>query len=216
MIISSLTKIVDQRFYLFAMFIVDDVLISTEVLAKKFVCDLDRCKGACCWEGDYGAPVDDQEIATIKDIYDIIAPMLTEEARHIISNEGFGPFNPIYKGAVTPLMPNGSCVYLATDDSGIARCSFEMAHEQGLTEWRKPSSCHLYPIRVSKNKKTGWEALNYDEWDICSAACANGEKLQIPLFRFAKDAIVTKYGQDFYDQLEVLYRDFINKDEDNK
>ena len=196
------------------MFRIDDILISSEVLSQKFVCDLERCKGACCWEGDYGAPVDDQEIKTIKAIFDKISPMLSEEAVHIINNEGVAPYNPTYKGTVTPLMPDGSCVYLAQDDHGIARCSFEIAQEKGFTTWRKPSSCHLYPIRVSKNKKTGWQALNYDEWDICSAACANGQKLEVPLFRFAKDAIVTKYGQDFYNQLEVLYKDFIETPKD--
>ena len=191
------------------MFIIDDVLISAEVLAKKFVCDLTKCKGACCWEGDYGAPVDKEEMVTIEAIFEQIKPLLSEAALHVISNEGLTPYNNSYKGDMTPLLPNGACVYLTSEQDGIARCAFEVAEEKGLTEWRKPNSCHLYPIRVSKNESTGWEALNYDEWDICSAACDQGEKLQTPLFRFAKDALIRKYGEDFYEQIEVLYKDFI-------
>lgn len=197
------------------MFLVDEILVSTEVLTQKFVCDLESCKGACCWEGDFGAPLQRDEVDIVSSIMDHILPMLSEEAKDILFQQGIAVDSAILKGKVTPLQKNGACVYLANDENGIARCAFEIAYERGLTDWRKPISCHLYPIRVHQNQETGWEALNYDVWDICSAACTKGKKLRVPLFRFAKEAIIRKYGSEFYDQLEGLYEEFISHQEEN-
>ncbi|MEL6388908.1 MAG: DUF3109 family protein [Bacteroidota bacterium] len=193
------------------MYIVDGILVSQEVLDTYFACDLSQCKGACCWEGDYGAPLEVGELDRITEALPTIMPMLSQESQDIIGQEGVGPYHPVYGSHVTPLRGDGGCVYLTTDESGVARCSFEVAFEKGDSSWPKPMSCHLYPIRVHKNDESEWEALNYDVWSICSAACPNGQKLEMPLFRFAKQALIRKYGDEFYHQLEALYEEYGKK-----
>ena len=187
------------------MFIIEDKIISTELFSQKFVCNLSKCKGACCWEGDFGAPVTDDEENSIDAINDKVLPLLSNASKSIINEKGVAPYDAILKRKVTPLHADGACVYLTKDSSGVARCVFEKLWEEGKTDFQKPISCHLYPIRISENKDTGFEALNYDEWEICKPACSLGEEMKMPVFRFLEAAIVRQYGQGFYDQLEDMY-----------
>ena len=103
----------------------------------------------------------------------------------------------------TTLLANGACAYMIRDEIGIAKCGIEQAHKEGLTDFIKPISCHLYPIRVISEEDQLFEALNYDEWEICSAACDLGKKEQLPIYKFVKNALIRRYGQDFYDQLDA-------------
>lgn len=192
------------------MYVVDGKIVSSKLFSTQFMCNLDKCKGACCWEGDFGAPVTDEEVEIMKEISDIILPRLTAASREIIAQQGSSAYDAYCKSQVTPLHEDGSCVYLAKDDQGVARCVFEQAWEEGLTSWKKPISCHLYPVRVTENAKTRFEALNYDEWDICKAACNLGEEMKMPVFRFAKDALIRKYGEEFYEQLEGIYEAYFD------
>jgi len=105
----------------------------------------------------------------------------------------------------TTLLPNGSCVFM-TYENGSAKCGIEAAHKAGITHFRKPISCHLYPIRVTANEANGFEALNYDKWEICNAACKLGEKEQLPLYQFLKEALTRKYGEEFYQEMEGVGR----------
>ena len=187
------------------MIVIQEILISEELFSNKFTCHLDRCKGACCWEGDFGAPVLDGEIDQIAQSLDIIKKQLTEESIDCIEKLGIAPYDKNYNGRVTPLLRDGTCAYL-NKSSGIGVCSFEKAFHDREIDFIKPLSCHLYPVRVISNERTGFEALNYDEWDICSAACSLGEELNMPVFRFVKDAIIRKYGHDFYDEMESYYK----------
>lgn len=183
------------------MIVVQDVLISDEIIEKKFVCNLSACKGACCWEGDFGAPTSEQELNQIKPYNEVIASLLpTENQKALAASGGFTYYDEVETYG-TALLTDGSCVYLAKDELGIATCSIEKAHKQGLIPVNKPMSCHLYPIRVEKNQYTNFEAWNYDEWDICSAACSLGEALQVPVYQFLKEAIIRSKGEDFYDEL---------------
>lgn len=193
------------------MFIVEGKIVSTELFSTQFMCNLSKCKGACCWEGDFGAPVTKEEKECIEKIQDIILPRLSEASRNIIAEQGKTTYSGYCKSDVTPLHEDGACVYLAKDKAGIARCVFEQAYEEGLTDFKKPISCHLYPVRIVENKDTDFEALNYDEWDICKAACALGKEKEMPVFRFAKDAITRHYGEEFYEQLEGIYSDYFLK-----
>ncbi len=187
------------------MLLIDDVLISDDVLEEYFFCKLDACKGACCYEGDYGAPLEDAEIDEIKTLLDKVWEYLPESSKLKVKDKGvydvFGKEQ--FKG--TPLHEDGSCVFLFRDDLGIAKCAFEHAYYKGEITFKKPVSCHLYPVRISKNEKTGFEAINYNRWDICNAACQNGEKKQVPLFRFLKEALIRKYGEAFYNEMDAAY-----------
>lgn len=193
------------------MYLIQEILVSAEVFNRKFICNLDKCKGACCWEGDFGAPVEDQEKAKIDQSLEAVLPYLSLESQQRISEQGPYQYNKEFDGVVTSLMDDGACAFLFKDDNGIAVCGFERAHHDSKTDFYKPVSCHLYPIRVKSNKKSGFEALNYDEWDICSPACDLGEEMSMPVFRFVKHALIRKYGQEFYDELEGVYEQLVIK-----
>lgn len=184
------------------MYLIQEILVSDEVFTKKFVCHIDKCKGACCWEGDYGAPVADSEIEQIQEAYPFVKPYLSQNSIDRIEQTGNTIYDKGYGGVVTPLMDDGSCAYLFKNEKGEATCSFQQAKHDDKIDFVKPISCQLYPLRVKSNEESGFEAINYDEWDICSPACDLGEELSMPVFRFVKDALIRKYGQEFYDEME--------------
>ena len=184
------------------MIAIDDVLISDDVVKAKFVCDLDACHGACCWEGDWGAPLLESEPAIIESVWDKVSPLLSEESRKVVAKKGFGTRDEDeHQILATPLVKNGACAYLIWDGKGIGKCAFELAYAEGKIDWPKPISCHLYPIRVTY-LKNGTEAWNYNRWKICAPACKNGKKLSVPLYKFLKTAIVRAKGEAFYEMLE--------------
>lgn len=183
------------------MLLIQDILISDEVVKSHFVCRLDACKGACCWEGDYGAPLEVDELPILERIFSQVRPFLTPEGIAVIEKEGTAVYNENHETYATPLVNNGPCAYMTRDENGIAHCGIEQACKAGAVDFQKPISCHLYPIRVSVSDIPGFEALNYDRWDICDAACSYGAQLQVPIYQFVKDALVRKYGQAFYDEL---------------
>ena len=190
------------------MFLIQEILVSDQLFSEKFMCNLNACKGACCWEGDMGAPLNREELTILEDSYPALKPYLPPASIARIEAEGLYTYYPDMEATGTPLHPDGACVYLTYEPSGIAVCGIEKAHTDGKVDWKKPISCHLYPIRVAKNETTGFEALNYDEWDICAPACTAGRAMNLPVFRFAEGALVRAYGQDFYDELEAAYTAF--------
>jgi Fe-S-cluster containining protein len=188
------------------MIIIDEILISTDIVEEQFMCNLEACKGACCWEGDWGAPLEPEEMKILDTQLETIKTFLSPASIELLERQGPYAYVPEIQKYGTSLHENGACVFLNFGKDGIARCGIEQAHLSGALEWLKPISCHLYPIRVSKNDETGFEALNYDRWDICSAACTKGRKEKMPVYKFAKTAIVRAYGQEFYDELEAAAR----------
>jgi hypothetical protein len=176
-------------------------LISNDILQKRFVCDLAACKGACCVEGDSGAPLEEHELDELKVIVPDVLPYLTEEGRQAISQQG--PWVRDVDGEmVTPLIGDrGACAYTIYNKEGIAQCGIERAWQDGQVAFRKPVSCHLYPIRV-RTLRDGSMALNYDIWKICDAARTCGVQLDVKVYRFLKDAIIRKFGEEFYRNLE--------------
>lgn len=183
------------------MLIVQGIIISEEILKEAFVCDLSQCKGACCWEGDFGAPLERNEIQTIEEIFDKVKQYLPKENLDIIEQKDKTTYFPEPKFVGTSLFDDGRCVYMTKNEFGVAKCAFEQAYEDGVTDFKKPISCHLYPIRAKRTAHTGFESLEYNRWSICSAACTNGEKLKVPIYQFLKQALVRKYGADFYEEL---------------
>lgn len=184
------------------MILIGEILVSDTIVKKNFHCNLSACKGACCYEGDYGAPLEKEEQEFLEQPPAEVLKLLREEAKAKINAEGgIRPYKE-NKTIGTNLMEDGSCVFLYKDEIGISFCAIEKAYKEGSINMNKPISCHLYPVRVSKNEHTQFEALNYDEWDICAAACTLGDEKKIPIYKFVKDALIRKYGADFYEALD--------------
>jgi hypothetical protein len=183
------------------MLIIQDKLVSDELVEEHFICNLDKCKGACCWEGDMGAPLEEAEKAILDEIYPKVRPFLTEEGQKMIDSAGCYEYFAEMEGYGAKLLPDGKCAFLTFNTEGVGQCGIEQAWKAGAVDFQKPISCHLYPVRVSTNEIVGFESLNYDRWEICSAACQLGKKHKMPIYEFVKNALVRKYGVDFYDEL---------------
>jgi len=183
--------------------LIDNVLVSDELFDVSFHCNLTKCKGACCIEGDAGAPLTVKEKDAIQSELEQILPLLPTENQTAIQKTGFAESDLRDLEFVTQCLPDGMCVFAKRDKWGVLQCSIEEAHNKGLVEVQKPLSCHLYPIRVSKIGQ--YTALNYHKWDICQAACSLGEEKQIPVFRFLENALTRAFGIAFYQELEAVY-----------
>ncbi len=181
---------------------IGDKVVSQDVFDVKFACDLGACKGACCVKGDSGAPLEEEECKILDEIYPEVAPYLTEARRETIAAEGTWILGK--EGYETPLLEGKECVYVVFNN-GVALCGIEQAYRDGKIKFQKPVSCHLYPIRVNRMGSINVDALNYDQWSICNAACHKGERLGLPVFRFLKAPLIRKYGTRFYDELEEIH-----------
>ena len=181
------------------MILVGDVVLSDDIKENFFVCDLEACKGACCVEGDSGAPLEDEETKILEEIYPLVKDYITAEGRQVIESQGTWVIDSDGDKVTPTLGANRECAYALYDERGILKCGIEQAYLAGKTSWKKPISCHLYPIRVTKYDQ--YDALNYDRWHICDPACQLGKSLQVPLYAFLKDALVRKYGEAWYAEL---------------
>lgn len=183
------------------MLAIDNVLISEEIVAEHFVCDLNACKGGCCVDGDAGAPLTKEEAEILKEIYPKVAYALTSEGKSVIQKDGTSVRHGEF-GMVTPTIQGKMCAY-GYLQHGIVKCGIEKAQEEGHIAFKKPVSCHLYPIRVLESP--GYEALNFEPRDpLCHPGCQLGEKLKVPVYQFLEQALVRKYGSEFYRILEQL------------
>lgn len=183
------------------MFQLGKTIVSEEIIEKDFVCNLTACKGACCIDGDAGAPLEQDEVTILEEIYPKVKPFLRPEGIAAIASQGTsivtedGEFE-------TPLMDGADCAYVIFDTKGTALCGIEEAYNRGEIDWKKPVSCHLYPIRVKDF--TEFSAVNYDRWHICDDACTLGKELQVPIYKFVKAALIRKFGEDWYLELEKV------------
>ena len=177
-------------------------IISSELFETEFTCHLDSCHGECCVQGDAGAPLDEEEAKILDKEYEIIKEFIREEGRESIEEQGKWLIDEEDGEKVTPLIKGKECAYTVFEN-GIAFCGIEKAWEAGKTGFRKPVSCHLYPIRVSKMGE--YTVLNYHHWGICEPARILGRTNKMPVFRFLKDSIVRVYGEEFYQELETIY-----------
>lgn len=184
------------------MILIDDVLISDDVVEKQFVCNIKKCKGICCVEGDSGAPVEKAETKILKKIYPKIKKYLIPEGIKAIEAQGTFVDEPDdeYTSFATPLIEGGACAYVNYESNGTISCGIEKAWKDGVTDFQKPISCHLYPIRLKPMETV--TAVNYDVWDICSDACKLGKSLKVPVYVFLKDALIRKFGDEFYETLD--------------
>lgn len=182
------------------MIAVENTLVSEDVIEKKFVCDLNACKGACCVKGDSGAPLDKEELPLLDAVVEKVKPYMNKKGLKALEKFGAHVVDSDGDHTTTLVSEGAECIFVYFDENKIAKCAIEKAYEDGKIKWKKPISCHLYPIRISKLKT--YEAVNYDKWDICKPACACGEKLQVPVYKFLKAPLIRKYGKKWYEQLE--------------
>lgn len=180
---------------------VGNVILSDDIKDEFFVCNLESCKGACCVEGDLGAPLTEEELDIMDSIQSAVLPYLSLKGAHEIENQGAyildeeGDYS-------TPTIDNKECAYAIYDERGILKCGIEQAYLDKKIDFKKPISCHLYPIRISSYNS--FDAVNYDKWHICKAACSNGKELGVPVYKFLKEPLIRMYGEEWYKELKQI------------
>ena len=190
------------------MFQLGKTIVSEDILDREFVCNLHACKGACCVEGEAGAPVSKEEGVILQEIFPKIKPFLRQEGIEAIERQGVYTVNPIGEFE-TPLIEGRECAYAIFDENQIVKCAIEKAFKEGVVEFYKPISCHLYPIRVKEYSLL--TAVNYHAWPICNDACTLGKELKVPTYRFVKDALIRKFGLEWYDELDDMAQEYYEK-----
>ncbi len=183
------------------MIAINNILISDEVAQEQFVCDLNKCKGGCCVDGDAGAPLESKELKELNEAYNAVLPYLSQQSKMELERQG----NYVYDnefGWVTPTINSSICAYGIIDETGIVKCGIEQAYNDGKIKWKKPISCHLYPIRTKKSRNGKTEYVNYEPREsLCKGGCDLGKKLKVPVYIFLKDALIRKFGEEFYEGL---------------
>ena len=186
---------------------IEDKIVSTQIFERQFVCDLTACKGACCIEGDNGAPVTAEEVQIIEANLPKIKPFMRPEGIAAVEKNGVAYLDNDLEPATT-LVNGAECAFVFFDDAGIAKCAIEKAQREGHIDFLKPISCHLYPIRTKQFQD--YPALNFEKWDICEPACACGEKLDVPVYKFLKEPLIRAFGPKFFQELEVVASELEN------
>jgi len=186
--------------------VIDNVVVADEIIQKQFVCDLSKCKGGCCEDGDAGAPLEEEELDKIVELYEKVKPYLSQASVAEIEKKGKYVYHREF-GWVTPTLGNDSeiCVYGIRGTDGIIKCAFEQAYYDGKTDWKKPVSCHLFPIISTKGKNGNYDKLNYEpRGKLCKPACTLGNQLQVTTYQFLKEAVIRRFGKEFYEALDTV------------
>ncbi len=181
---------------------IENAIVSLDIFEKKFVCNISKCKGMCCVYGESGAPLEEEELTILEQVYPKVKPYMTQEAIDVVEKEGVY-VTDFDNDTVTPLVGAEDCVYTCSEN-GTIFCAIEKAYLSGEINFRKPVSCHLYPIRITKY--TDFEAVNYHQWNICSDALKLGIQTGTPLYVFLKEPLIRKYGEEWYEQLCIAAR----------
>lgn len=192
------------------MILLNNTIVSEDILERNFICNLSACKGACCIEGDFGAPITQDEIEILEAELQNIKPFLTNISLEAIKNKGIWE-QDIDGDLVTTCLPTGECNFSLRDENGLLKCGIEQAYRVGKASIQKPLSCHLYPIRISQVGEL--EALNYHKWDICKPACKLGDENQLAIYQFLKEPLIRKFGNEWYSELDSIAKQW--KDEKN-
>ena len=185
------------------MIAIDNILVSDEIVKEQFVCDLSKCKGACCVDGDAGAPLEKNELDKLNEVFDKVLPYLGEESKKELQRQGRYVYDKEF-GWVTPTINSKICVYGIKDANGIVKCGIEQAYVDGKIKWKKPISCHLFPVISKKSKHSDTIYVNYEpREDNCKPGCLLGKKLKVPVYVFLREPLIRKFGQKFYEALEA-------------
>ena len=183
------------------MFQLGKTIVSEDLIEKEFVCNLGACKGECCVSGEAGAPVTEEEVQILKEIYPKVKPFLRPEGVAVIEAVGTHVLSKRDE-LETPLVNGAECAYVAFKENGTASCGIEDAYNAGEVSFKKPISCHLYPVRVQDYSE--FAAVNYHKWPICNDACTLGKALKVPVYKFVKEALIRKFGKHWYAELEKV------------
>lgn len=189
------------------MLVIDNTRISEELFKTEFVCNLNACKGACCVAGASGAPLETDEADLLRKHFPRFKHYMTDSGLEAVKKQGYAVYDSD-GDLTTPLVgPEKECAYVYFESDQTAKCAIEKAYEDGHVDWIKPISCHLYPIRISSTKNI--EVVKYSRWSVCAPGCKNGKQLGVPVFKFLKNALIRKYGQAWYKQLEIIAKTFL-------
>ena len=179
---------------------IQDTIVSEEILERKFVCNLNACKGACCVQGDAGAPLEYEELEELENVFEAVKPYLSEKSIAALEEDLYtvdadGDY-------VTQLVNGKECAFVFFDEQNITKCSIEQAYIDGKTSFKKPISCHLFPVRLSK--VANYTAVNYAYWDICKDACTLGEELGVKTYQFLKEPLIRRFGEEWFKELALV------------
>ena len=187
---------------------IDDTLVSLDVVERQFICDLPLCKGACCIEGDAGAPLEQQELAELRKILPDVWDDLSPQAQELIKKQGVAYIDSD-GDTVTSIINGKDCVFTCYDSSGICSCAIEKAYREGRIRFMKPVSCHLYPIRITHYDT--FKAVNFNRWKICKPAEILGKKERLPLYKFLREPLIRKFGEDWYEKLDEVASEWLRQ-----
>lgn len=179
---------------------IQDTIVSFDVLERRFLCDLAKCKGICCIEGDSGAPLEEDEIPILERLVDVVWDQLSEESKAVIKEQGVW-YTDVMGDKVTSIVNGKECVFTTIDENGMCKCALEVAYREGRSDFYKPISCHLYPVRLDKVGDN--IAVNYHKWDVCKCARKLGSINDLPVYKFLKEPLIRRFGQEWYDELEL-------------
>ncbi len=179
---------------------IQDTIVSEEILERKFVCNLNACKGACCVQGDAGAPLEQEELEELENVFESVKPYLSEKSIAALEEDLYtvdadGDY-------VTQLVDGKECAFVFFDEQNITKCAIEQAYLDGKTAFKKPISCHLFPVRLSKI--AAYTAVNYAYWDICDDACTLGEELGVKTYQFLKEPLIRRFGEEWFKELTLV------------
>jgi len=177
---------------------IQQTLLSDEIFEEQFICDLCKCKGQCCVDGESGAPLTHEEYEQINNILPVIRHMLSPEAQALISEQGIA-YTDVDGELVTSIINGEECVFTWFDEDGVCKCAIDTAYREGLTDVQKPLSCHLYPIRLTEY--ADFTAVNYHRWSVCKPAVKLGRKEGLPIYRFLREPLIRRFGEVWYKEV---------------
>jgi hypothetical protein len=186
---------------------IEDAIVSRDLVERYFACDVSKCKGMCCVEGEEGAPVTADEVKEIEKLLPLVWNDLSEKAKDVINKQGIAYFDKDQDLALS-IVNGAECIFAYQNDQGIWLCLLEKLFESGLSTFKKPISCHLYPVRIQQYST--YSAVNYHQWSICQSAIEKGKEQQLFVYQFLKEPLIRRFGSAWFDQLQ-LAKEFIDK-----
>ena len=187
---------------------IEDTLVSLDVIEKYFVCDLQRCKGICCVHGDSGAPLEKEEAEMLEQMYDRISEYMQETGRNAVARQGTSVIDSD-GDTVAPLINGRECAYAFRDSNGIYKCAIETAWQKKKIPFRKPVSCHLFPVRL--RKYDDYTAVNFEFWRDCRPALELGKRKNVRVYEFLGEALIRRFGKPWYKELKGAAKAYLEQ-----